>query len=114
MLCRRATPEQHDSVQVLVAGSEVTLEYKIQVYTPPYLLGNNSRPVIGQAPANVTWGRRYQVSWSGAPSIDRVVLQKLADSTHSIAWDLRQVSTPPCVDAYWTHVCMEAPQASCV
>ena len=81
-------------MQVLVAGSEVTLEYRIQVYTPPYFLNGKPQPVIGKYPVNMSWNLQYEVTWSGTSSIDRIVLHKMADSTHSIAWDLRQVRCP--------------------
>lgn len=78
-----------------MAGSEVTLEYKVQIFTPPYLLNGNPRPVIESAPVNMSWHQDYDVIWSGTHTIDRVVVQKLADSTHSLSWDLRQVSHAP-------------------
>lgn len=69
----------------------MTLEYKVQIYTPPYLLTGRPRPVISAAPEAVTWNQQYSLQWSGTPSIDRVVLQKMSDNTHCLAFDLRQV-----------------------
>ncbi|KAK9812389.1 hypothetical protein WJX73_007024 [Symbiochloris irregularis] len=77
--------------EVLAAGSEVTLEYKVQIYTPPYLLTGKPRPVIQSAPESVTWHQQYSLRWSGTTSIERVVLQKMSDNTHCLAMDLRQV-----------------------
>ena len=95
-----------EMLQVLVAGSEVTLEYKIQVFTPPYLLNGNPRPAIETSPTNMTWHHPYDITWSGTDSIDRVVLQKMADSTHSISWDLRQVSPANADFAAWASSCL--------
>lgn len=133
-------------MQVLVAGSEVTLEYRIQVgvsfayccarlplgqdqapvvvhvhgkvvwlfahgqdsiravchrlrvtslcaqvYTPPYLLTGQPQPVLEHAPSSAIYGQNITVAFSNTTSIDRVVLSKLADNTHCISMDHRQV-----------------------
>ena len=98
-------------MQILVAGSEVTLEYKVQVFTPPYLLSDKPRPLITSAPESITWHQYYLVQWSDAPLIDRVVLQKLSDNTHSLSFDMRQVSLfmtsllRECPALYFFHPC---------
>ena len=42
------------TLQVMVMGSEVTEEYRVQVFTPPYLQTGASRPTITTAPAAVS------------------------------------------------------------
>ena len=64
----------------------------LQVYTPPYLLTGQPRPSIERAPDSVTWGQNFTVAFMGTAGIDRVVLNKLADNTHCISMDHRQVS----------------------
>ena len=64
----------------------------LQVYTPPYLLTGQPRPLIERAPEAVTWGQSFTVAFRGTAGIDRVVLNKLADNTHCISMDHRQVS----------------------
>lgn len=81
----------HEYVQVMVAGSEATVEYRVQVYTPAYLLTENSRPIIVRAPNLIAPGSRFPIQFSGVPSIDRVVLSRLPGVTHSVHMDARQL-----------------------
>jgi len=78
-------------MQVLVAGSEVTLEYRIQLYTPDYLQTNKARPVISQAAANMTYATNYTIGFTNVTNVDRVVLNRLASSTHGQRFDQRQL-----------------------
>ena len=64
-----------------------------QVFTPPYLLTGQPRPVLLRAPASVAYGQTLEVAFSGTASISRVVLNKLADNTHCISMDHRQACT---------------------
>ena len=81
-------------MQVLVAGSEVTLEYRVQLYTPDhsyYLQTNKTRPVISQAAANMTYATNYTIGFTNVTNVDRVVLNRLASSTHGQRFDQRQL-----------------------
>ena len=63
----------------------------MQLYTPDYLHTNKSRPVINSAPTVVSYAQNFSVQFSNSSSIDRVVLTRLATSTHGIHADQRQV-----------------------
>lgn len=93
--CQTAAGCAHSIVvtmlQVLVAGSEVTLEYRIQLYTPDYLQTNKARPVISKAAANMTYATNYTIGFTNVTTIDRVVLNRLASSTHGQRFDQRQL-----------------------
>ena len=82
----------HLGVQVLVAGSEATLDYRVQLYTPAYLQTSNPRPVMSGAPAEVAYGATFTVGFSATTSIDRVVMIRQSAVTHSIHMDLREVA----------------------
>lgn len=77
---------------VLVAGSEATLDYRVQLYTPAYLQTANARPVMSGAPTNVVYGQSFTVHFSVTTSIDRVVMVRQSAVTHSIHMDLRMVA----------------------
>lgn len=79
-------------LQVLVAGSEATLDYRVQLYTPAYLQTANARPVMSGAPTNVVYGQSFTVHFSVTTSIDRVVMVRQSAVTHSIHMDLRMVA----------------------
>ena len=78
-------------LQVLVAGSEVTSEYRAQLYTPDYLHTEKPHPVITTAPAEVPYATNFTISFSNVTTVDRVVLNRLASSTHGQRFDQRQV-----------------------
>ncbi|KAL0050698.1 hypothetical protein WJX82_005338 [Trebouxia sp. C0006] len=77
---------------VLVAGSEATLDYRVQLYTPAYLQSTNPRPVMSGAPTDVIYGQAFTVNFSVTTSIDRVVMVRQSAVTHSIHMDLRMVA----------------------
>ncbi len=79
-------------MQVLVAGSEATLDYRVQLYTPAYLQSTNPRPVMSGAPTDVIYGQAFTVNFSVTTSIDRVVMVRQSAVTHSIHMDLRMVA----------------------
>ena len=68
---------------VMVTGSEATVEYRVQIWTPPYLLNGLPRPNIVSAPELIAPGSRFPIQWSGVDTIDRVVLSKMPGVTHS-------------------------------
>lgn len=79
------------SLQVMVTGSEATVEYRVQIWTPPYLLNGLPRPTIVSAPELIAPGSRFPIQWSGVDTIDRVVISKLPGVTHSTHMDARQL-----------------------
>lgn len=78
-------------MQVLVAGSEVTSEYRVQLYTPDYLQTGKPRPAITTAAADMSYDGNYTVGFSNVTVVDRVVLNRLVSSTHGQRFDQRQV-----------------------
>ena len=50
-------------MQVMVAGSEPTGEYRVQYYVPPYLLNGNPQPLITDAPARLTYNAQFAISY---------------------------------------------------
>lgn len=78
-------------MQVLVAGSEVTSEYRVQLYTPDYLQTAKPRPAITTAAATMSYDTNYTIGFSNVTMVDRVVLNRLASSTHGQRFDQRQV-----------------------
>ena len=77
---------------MLVAGSEATLDYRVQIYTPAYLQTGTARPVMSGAPGQVAYGASFAVHFSGTTSIDRVTMIRQNAVTHSIHMDERQVA----------------------
>eukprot|EP00891_Asterochloris_glomerata_P003681 jgi/Astpho2/3681/Aster-04872 len=77
--------------EVMVMGSEVTEEYRVQVFTPPYLQTGASRPTITTAPAAVGYAKQFSVGYKGTTSIDRVVMIRQSAVTHSLHTDAREV-----------------------
>ncbi|KAK9825584.1 hypothetical protein WJX74_007675 [Apatococcus lobatus] len=99
------------NAEVMVAGSEATVEYRVQVYTPAYLLTANPRPTIVRAPNLIAPGSRFPIQFSGVPSIDRVVLSRLPGVTHSVHMDARQLvlNCAPTVSGSSSGITCQAP-----
>ena len=76
---------------MLVAGSEVTGEHRVQIWTPGYLQNGKPRPIITSAPSTLTYTQNFTVKFSGVPQIDRVVLTRLVGATGTNHMDQRQV-----------------------
>lgn len=74
-----------------VSGSEPTVDYRVQTFTPSYIGPGNARPVIGTAPGNLAYGAVFEIDFTGTDAIDRVVIDKLTGVTHSTHMDQRQV-----------------------
>ena len=53
---------------------ETSLEW--QIYTPGYLQNGNPRPVTSDVPRTLTYGQRFQFTYSNVSAIDRVVLNR--------------------------------------
>jgi hypothetical protein len=79
------------SGEVLVAGSEATLDYRVQHYVPAYLTTASPRPVISTAPPTVTYDTQFAVGFSAVSGIDRVVMIRQSAVTHSTHMDERLV-----------------------
>ena len=78
-------------LQVFIGGSETTAEHRAQIYTPGYLQNGKPRPTITSSPPSLGYSSPFPVRFSGVPSLDRVVLNRLASATHSNHFDQRQV-----------------------
>ncbi len=50
--------------QVITAGSEPTSEYRVQYYTPGYLLSGKPQPSITQAPTSLGYNAPFTVSYT--------------------------------------------------
>lgn len=59
------------NAEVLVTGSEATVDYRVQIYTPPYLQGGGARPTIGSAPTVIVPGTSFTIAFSNVDTIDR-------------------------------------------
>ena len=79
-------------LQILIAGSEATLDYRVQIYTPAYLQTGAARPTLSGAPTSVTYGATFTVDFSDVDSITRVVMIRQSAVTHSIHMDARQIA----------------------
>ncbi|KAK9863321.1 hypothetical protein WJX84_008258 [Apatococcus fuscideae] len=79
------------NADVMVTGSEATEEYRVQIYTPPYLSSGFPRPVVVSAPEIISPGSRFPITWTGVDTIDRVVMSKMPGVTHSTHMDDRQL-----------------------
>ncbi len=75
----------------MVTGSEATADYRVQIWTPSYLLSGLPRPVIASASPLIIPGSRFPIQWSGIDTIDRVVISKMPGVTHSTHMDQRQL-----------------------
>jgi len=50
-------------VQVMVAGSEPTGEYRVQYYVPPYLLNGNPQAVITSVAKQLAYNTQFTVAY---------------------------------------------------
>ncbi|KAK9795598.1 hypothetical protein WJX73_005422 [Symbiochloris irregularis] len=88
------------NAEVIISGSEATEDYTMQIWTPPYLVGTFSRPLI-TAPSSISPGYgatlTFTLTWSAGStgqSIKRVVFNIVNGITHSTHFDQRQVVVP--------------------
>ena len=69
----------------------------LQIYTPPYLTGNVSRPIIRSlSSTSPGYGASVTVvfGWTGpAGTVNRVVVNRVGGVTHSLHVDQRQART---------------------
>lgn len=84
-------------IQVMVAGSEATSEYRVQVFTPPYLLSGATRPTLTTVPTAMGYNKTYTIAYGGTACIDRVVVIRQSSVTHGIhmvSWSCEELDTP--------------------
>ena len=66
-----------------MAGSEATSEYRVQIFTPPYLLSGATRPTLTSVPTAMGYNKTYTIAYGGTACIDRVVVMRQSSVTHS-------------------------------
>lgn len=66
-------------------------EYRIERFTPPYLLTGKPRPVIDAAPARLTYTSVFKINLGTTLKIDRVSFIRYSSTTHSTNTDQRLV-----------------------
>ena len=66
-----------------MAGSEATSEYRVQIFTPPYLLSGATRPTLTTVPTAMGYNKTYTIAYGGTACIDRVVVMRQSSVTHS-------------------------------
>lgn len=54
----------YDALQVMVTGSEPTGEYRVQYFTPAFLLNGNPQPSISSAPVTLGYATIFTVSYA--------------------------------------------------
>ena len=86
---------------------------RLQIYTPPYLTGNVSRPIISSLSNNSPgYGASVNINfaWTGAAgTVNRVVVNRVGGVTHSLHVDQRQASQP-----FMLSVCANNPGKICM
>jgi len=91
------------SGEVMVSGSNPNknptgagpfpTEFRVELFTPPFLFTGNPRPVISQAPGNIKYGQQFDVSvttYSSSPQLKANILNS-GFVTHSTHMSQRQV-----------------------
>jgi hypothetical protein len=67
-------------------------EYRIEKFTPPYLLTGKYRPVIQTAPGRLTYGSVFSIQMPfNSPTVDKVSFIRYSTTTHSTNTDQRFV-----------------------
>ena len=80
-----------------MAGSEATSEYRVQIFTPPYLLSGATRPTLTTVPTAMGYNKTYTIAYGGTACIDRVVVIRQSSVTHGchmVSWSRKQLDTP--------------------
>ncbi|KAL0036357.1 hypothetical protein WJX77_003871 [Trebouxia sp. C0004] len=99
------------NAEVFIGGSETTAEYRAQIYTPSYLQNGKPRPYITSAPSSIDYNVGFSVGFSNTTSLDRVVLNRLASSTHGNHFDQRQIVLG-CSTTGFSSSCLSPPNSS--
>jgi len=92
----------HSSALLLPAGRVATFggnpangfEMRIEIYTPPYLQDDQTRPTVSNAPTEITYGGRYAFNTTQASPLRSAVLVRPEAVTHSMDSDQRLVDLP--------------------
>jgi hypothetical protein len=92
----------HSSALLLPDGRVATFggnpesgfEMRIEIYTPKYLKNNPTRPTIGSAPTEVTYGESFSVPTTQTSALRSAVLVRPGAVTHSMDPDQRLVDLP--------------------
>lgn len=67
-------------------------EKTIEIFRPPYLNGDPTRPIINLAPATLVYDSTFEISYSSEAEIDSAALIRLSSTTHNNNMDQRYVS----------------------
>jgi Domain of unknown function (DUF1929) len=85
-----------DDGRVLVSGSDpedtrFVQEYRVEVFIPPYLMGNPTQPVVTISPNQSDWtySQTYQITVNGA--ISKISLLGAVTSTHGNSMGQRTI-----------------------
>ena len=93
--------------QVMVAGSEPTGEYRVQYFTPAYLLNGTPQPSISSAPTTLGYAAGFTVTFTLASgSIGRCA--GVAGPRGSVPHPLDSVHVMPrslCCALFWIALC---------
>jgi hypothetical protein len=81
--------------------------HNAQIFRPPYLFRDGTRPQIGHAPTVVEYGSTFEVQTTDASDITKVTLLRLAAVTHSL--DQSQHVSFPAFHAAGTTLTVTAP-----
>lgn len=66
-------------------------EYRLEVFTPPYLQTGRPRPVISSAPKSLTYKSSFMVKLGSSGTINKVSFVRYGSSTHNLNTDQRLV-----------------------
>lgn len=67
-------------------------EYRVELFSPPYMFSDKEKPVIKEAPARLTYDSVFVMTMStNAIRVNKVNMIRFASSTHSINSDQRLV-----------------------
>lgn len=66
-------------------------EYRLEVFTPPYLQTGKPRPVISDAPKILTYKSSFMVTLGSSDTISKVSFVRYGSSTHNLNTDQRLV-----------------------
>ena len=64
-------------------------EYRIERFTPPYLLTGKPRPVIKDAPSFLTHDSTFKITMESPDKVDRVTFIRYSTTTHNLNTDQR-------------------------
>ncbi|KAF2192285.1 copper radical oxidase [Zopfia rhizophila CBS 207.26] len=85
-----------DDGRVLVSGSDpeddrFLQEYRVEVFVPPYLMGNSTRPTVNMAESQKDWAYGQEYTFTTPDSISKVSLLGATASTHGNSMGQRTI-----------------------